>query len=97
MNSGFIHVICVLLIAMFAASCSKHEPSKPAEKTLYTCSMHPQVVEDNPQDCPICGMKLVEVKGEAKAAAGLRVDEVALLHVLRCLRQKEPVSTAVAS
>ncbi|WP_298298552.1 efflux RND transporter periplasmic adaptor subunit [Hydrotalea sp.] len=28
----------------------------------YTCSMHPQVMLDKPGNCPICGMKLIEVK-----------------------------------
>ena len=58
----------MLLIATFAVSCSKHEPSKPAEKTLYTCSMHPQVVQDHPGACPICGMKLVPVRKESASA-----------------------------
>ncbi|MBE7158944.1 MAG: hypothetical protein INR62_11025 [Rhodospirillales bacterium] len=31
-------------------------------KTLYTCVMHPEVVQDHPGDCPKCGMKLVEKK-----------------------------------
>jgi Cu+-exporting ATPase len=26
--------------------------------TLYTCPMHPEVVQDHPGDCPICGMAL---------------------------------------
>ncbi|WP_407276093.1 efflux RND transporter periplasmic adaptor subunit [Halothiobacillus sp. DCM-1] len=29
------------------------------EVTLYTCPMHPQIVEDHPGQCPICGMDLV--------------------------------------
>ncbi len=28
------------------------------EKTIYTCSMHPNIVQDEPGTCPICGMKL---------------------------------------
>ena len=26
----------------------------------YTCTMHPEVLQDQPGDCPKCGMKLVE-------------------------------------
>lgn len=36
-------------------------PAQKGEKTVqYTCSMHPEVVQDKPGDCPKCGMKLVE-------------------------------------
>ena len=31
-------------------------------KTLYTCGMHPQVIQDKPGNCPICGMKLTPIK-----------------------------------
>ena len=31
-------------------------------KPVYTCSMHPEVVSDQPGDCPKCGMKLIEKK-----------------------------------
>jgi Cu(I)/Ag(I) efflux system membrane fusion protein len=31
-------------------------------KQLYTCGMHPQVIEDHPGFCPICHMKLVPLK-----------------------------------
>jgi hypothetical protein len=33
-----------------------------AAATKYTCSMHPEVVQDKPGDCPKCGMKLTEKK-----------------------------------
>lgn len=29
-----------------------------AKKQLWTCGMHPQVIQDHPGDCPICHMKL---------------------------------------
>ena len=28
------------------------------EGTLYTCPMHPEIIEDHPADCPLCGMAL---------------------------------------
>jgi RND family efflux transporter MFP subunit len=41
---------------------------KVEEKILYTCPMHPQIVQDSPGDCPICGMKLVPMEKEKKTA-----------------------------
>ncbi len=39
-------------------------------KPLWTCGMHPQVIEDHPGTCPICGMDLVPLKsGDREAAA----------------------------
>lgn len=32
------------------------------QPAMYTCSMHPEVVQDQPGNCPKCGMKLVEKK-----------------------------------
>jgi RND family efflux transporter MFP subunit len=35
------------------------------EDQLYTCGMHPQVIEHKPGNCPICGMKLTPVRKQA--------------------------------
>ena len=36
------------------------DPSRsPGKKQLWTCGMHPQVIRDQPGNCPICHMKLV--------------------------------------
>src|ERR1017187_1428044 len=35
------------------------------EEQLYTCGMHPQVIEPKPGNCPICGMKLTPVRKQA--------------------------------
>ncbi len=37
-------------------------PATEEEKTLYTCGMHPQVIQDHPGNCPICGMKLTPIR-----------------------------------
>jgi len=42
-------------------------PSAPA-KEQWQCPMHPSIVQDHPGDCPICGMKLVEVAAAAQPA-----------------------------
>jgi len=38
------------------------EHKKDTAGVYYTCSMHTQVMLDKPGNCPICGMKLIEVK-----------------------------------
>lgn len=44
--------------------------SQSAEaKQLWTCGMHPQVIQDHPGNCPICGMKLVPLKNQATGSA----------------------------
>lgn len=43
--------------------------SESAEGQLWTCGMHPQVVEDHPGTCPICGMDLIPLKGSTGGQA----------------------------
>ncbi|MCB1173369.1 MAG: efflux RND transporter periplasmic adaptor subunit [Leptospiraceae bacterium] len=44
---------------------SWHRNSLPLSQgpTMYTCSMHPQIMQDHPGNCPICGMTLIAMKG----------------------------------
>jgi RND family efflux transporter MFP subunit len=44
--------------------------SATPSKTLYTCGMHPQVVQSDPGNCPICGMKLTPIRKQGDAVAG---------------------------
>ncbi len=68
-------LIATLLVlgvaAFFAVRWLQPEPSghtHSAEKQLYTCGMHPQIVQDKPGDCPICGMKLQPVRKQSSSA-----------------------------
>ena len=36
-------------------------------KTLYTCGMHPWIIQDHPGNCSVCGMKLEPVRKQAGA------------------------------
>ena len=58
--------ILLITISTFLSSCSNeqrkdaHDHEQVSEtQTKYTCSMHPQVVQNGPGTCPICGMELV--------------------------------------
>ncbi|HQT42725.1 MAG TPA: efflux RND transporter periplasmic adaptor subunit [Halothiobacillus sp.] len=41
------------------ATASVKTAAEPKLVTKYTCPMHPQIIEDHPGHCPICGMTLV--------------------------------------
>ena len=45
-------------------------PSAAAEQ-LYTCGMHPQVIQNHPGNCPICGMKLTPIRKQEAIAPGV--------------------------
>lgn len=47
------------------------------QPALYTCPMHPQVVQDHPGTCPICGMELVPKVDDTAAAAEQMTETVA--------------------
>lgn len=60
--------MAIVLAGLAVFSACKHK-EQPAEKQViakndfyYTCSMHPQVHEDHPGNCPVCGMKLIKVE-----------------------------------
>jgi Cu(I)/Ag(I) efflux system membrane fusion protein len=62
-----VHLILYAALILFAISftaCKEKNQTKitsASEDVYYTCSMHPQVTEDHPGNCPICGMKLIAV------------------------------------
>src|SRR6188768_1442646 len=57
-----ILVLSVFIFLVFSA-CSKKDEHvhQEAAKEQYTCPMHPQIIQDKPGACPICGMDLVKV------------------------------------
>ena len=52
----------VILLRRGGPAPALHADGAEAKKPLYQCPMHPTITADHPGDCPICGMKLVEVK-----------------------------------
>lgn len=49
------------------------EISESNETQMWTCSMHPQIMQPEPGDCPICGMDLIPAEAGAE---GLSPDEI---------------------
>lgn len=71
----FLFLSFLLFSCEKKAELSATEESAHGEKdhAYYTCTMHPQVHEHSPGNCPICGMPLVKVSG-AKAATPTQAD-----------------------
>ena len=85
MNKNVIYLIIAVLIGLFAGwllfgttsnSSSENKISKEEKHSLeehrseiWTCSMHPQVRQQEPGDCPICGMDLIPAESSATGLA----------------------------
>ena len=48
--------------------------AKKEEKTIWTCSMHPQIKMDKPGKCPICGMDLIPLDNVKKSDSETQTD-----------------------
>lgn len=69
-------LIMVLAPAMSSDAVQGADPT-PNSKTLYTCGMHPQVIQDHPGNCPICGMKLMPIRKKAAVeTSAITIDPV---------------------
>lgn len=57
---SFLLPTAYCLLLLFNISCKNKEALPTASSvTTYTCPMHPNVVQDKPGTCPVCGMDLV--------------------------------------
>ncbi len=81
------------------AACHGHAhatPAAPANSapagTVYTCPMHPEVRQDHPGDCPICGMGL-----EPLLPAGGEADDTELKDMTRRLWVSVPLAVLVVA
>ena len=52
-----------------------HDHATASENELWTCSMHPQIMQPEPGDCPICGMDLIPA---ASGTDGLAPEQFAM-------------------
>jgi Cu(I)/Ag(I) efflux system membrane fusion protein len=74
-------VIGLLLGGFFGNKSQETEEShehteKVEEETIYTCSMHPQIRQNEPGQCPICAMDLVPVSSVESDDVDIDPDEI---------------------
>ncbi|MEP7233261.1 MAG: efflux RND transporter periplasmic adaptor subunit [Ginsengibacter sp.] len=67
--------IIVLSILFVFASCKSRKAPTVHKDEYYTCSMHPQVMEDKPGNCPICHMELIVAKKTNTSADEIVLNE----------------------
>ncbi|MET4142066.1 HlyD family efflux transporter periplasmic adaptor subunit [Pedobacter sp. UYP1] len=79
-NISLITLVGSFFLILLLGSCiqTKKAPESQQAKgeTKYTCPMHPQIMEDHPGACPICGMTLVKKSGQASEGAGISLNTV---------------------
>ena len=61
------YLVSILLLLVLLSCKNKKKVAMQEPDVFYTCSMHPQIMQNTPGDCPICGMDLIKV--EKKKAA----------------------------
>jgi membrane fusion protein, copper/silver efflux system len=67
--------LIAITILFFLISCkAKKKVALQNPDVFYTCSMHPQIMQDRPGNCPICGMELIKVEKKK----GINADAIML-------------------
>lgn len=69
--TAIVTLVVGLLLGWLIFGGSESEPADEhlhdtelAEETTWTCSMHPQIRQSEPGDCPICGMDLIALENK---------------------------------
>ena len=84
MNKNIITIVLAILFGVFAGwfifgnspeENQEHKHQETAKNQMWTCSMHPQIMQPEPGDCPICGMDLIPA---TSGSDGLQPDEFKL-------------------
>jgi RND family efflux transporter MFP subunit len=77
---GVVAVVAVLAAVRLMTGRERFaEPARgaAAPQQLWTCGMHPQVIQDHPGRCPICGMELTPLDGhDHTAGSAVVIDPV---------------------
>lgn len=82
-NLNFVVALTVLLIAalyftywlgIWPSAETVKRFAMATQQKVFVCPMHPEIVQDHPGVCPICGMKLVEADERGIHEHGIRVD-----------------------
>lgn len=107
MRKNIIYIVVAVLLGLLVgyfifntprdtvATATEHN-HEAGETQLWTCSMHPQIMQPEPGDCPICGMDLIPAENTGN---GLAPDQIKMTRNAMALAniQTTKVGTTEAS
>lgn len=69
-NAPYWPLLLFPAIVLLLAGCKNEKAAVPVADYYYTCSMDPQVIENDPGKCPVCHMELTKVFKTTTTANG---------------------------
>ena len=79
---------------MDSSNTSTQDHSGETAEDLWTCSMHPQIMRQEPGDCPICGMELIPAESSGK---GLAMNEIRMTENAMALANVETTIVGIGA
>jgi len=77
-----IAIWTVLTPILILTACKETKKQSAEARQTYTCPMHPQIIQESPGTCPICGMDLVPFdKNNTDASLVLSESQIALANI----------------
>src|SRR5258707_5831126 len=67
--------VLLLFLALALLMCRKKDEHAQHDAAKYTCSMHPQIIQDKPGSCQICEMNLVKMDDTTGADGSIMLNE----------------------
>src|SRR5688572_7040836 len=79
----FLTIQLIVSLLLFSSACNNDKKGDHTQHTdadnkkeFYTCPMHPQILKDQPGQCPICGMELVKKEMDAASITGVQLESL---------------------
>lgn len=80
MNKTLIYIavmICGMALGVGIVSFFKKEETiNTPQQTLWTCSMHTEVIQEEPGTCNVCDMQLIPLEQESSKSVNLEKNQV---------------------
>jgi Cu(I)/Ag(I) efflux system membrane fusion protein len=79
MKKNLIYLLPFILCILLLNDCkekSVQQKNEASQSEIYTCPMHPQIIKQEPGNCPICGMPLVKKENASREISNISLSTV---------------------